>query len=90
MRSVRRNLTKLNDMEKPKFCVDCRWCVSKKAKYGAFHACGNEVSIRSKGVDAFDRVTGREIDPFERMRMCGTMRDACDLCGPDARLWEGK
>ena len=77
-------------MEKPKFCVDCRWHISKTSEHGQSHACSNGVSIRSKNVDAFDRVTGRENDPFERMRMCGTMRDACDLCGPDARLWEEK
>jgi hypothetical protein len=92
MRSVRRNLTKLNNMEKPKLCVDCRWCVVQTFEHGIGYACSHQVSIDSKGVvSSVDLVTGEEISIFERARMCGTMREfGSDLCGHDAKLWEAE
>lgn len=90
MRSVLRNLTKLNNMEKSKFCVDCRWCVSRVFEHGTGYACTHKVSLEDKGaISVVDFVTGREIDIFDRVRMCGTMREF-NMCGPDAKLWEGK
>jgi len=77
-------------MEKPKFCVDCRWCLQRDSEHGTSYGCCHPVSIKSKGVPEFDMVTGRqEIDIFERVRMCDTMRN-WDMCGPEAKLWEAK
>jgi len=84
------NLTKLNNMDTPKFCVDCRWCVSRSFEHGTAYACTHQDAIASKGAaSSIDLVTGEKIDIFERTRMCGTMR-GFDMCGPNAKLWEEK
>ena len=87
---VMEHFGRLNNMEKPKFCVDCRWHLSKEFEHGVGHACTHQVSIDSKGAKGTrDPVTGKEIDLFDRVRMCGTMREL-NMCGPDAKLWEAK
>lgn len=75
---------------KPKFCINCNHCAVRKTEHGTAHACIHPKSIESKGVPVVNVVTGKEIDLFDRARMCGTMREFDGLCGPEAKYFEPK
>jgi len=64
--------------------------MSKTSVHGTSHACSHENSFKSKGLGKLNPVTGEEIDFFEQVRMCGTMREFGTLCGPEAKLFEEK
>ena len=72
----------------PKPCLNCRWHTSRTSEHGTSHGCLHARSFESKRTPATDLVTGGAIDIFERIRMCGTMREFKELCGHDAKLWE--
>lgn len=61
--------------EKPKFCVNCRWC--QWFEPIADYQCQ---------IPSVDRVTGNDIWMPCRMRRSDTLEE----CGPDAKLFELK
>jgi len=77
-------------MNEPKFCIKCNHCAISTTVHGTAYACIHPSSIESKGCDNIDLVTGKEIDLFDRARMCGTMRAFETLCGEEAKYFEPK
>lgn len=75
--------------QQPKFCVNCRWCLSQVEDNGKIgRVCEHPKSEADKGGNKFDLVTGEEASIYDRYRACGTMRGPMTECGPDAKLWE--
>lgn len=73
----------------PKFCVNCRWHQAIAAEHGTGHVCKHAVSEADKRGPKWDLVTGEESSPFDRYRVCDTMREF-NNCGPNTKLWEEK